>query len=43
MVEVLGAYGKTYPIIHVVVNKTYLHPANDLEGAPTRRAGKLPP
>ena len=35
MVEVLGAYGKTY--------KTYLHPTNDLEGAPTRRAGELPP
>ena len=40
MVEVLGAYGKTYPIIHVVVNKTYLHPTNDLEGAPTRGAGE---
>ena len=40
MVEVLGAHGKTYPIIHVVVNKTYLHPTNDLEGAPTRGAGE---
>ena len=40
MVEVLGAYGKTYPIIHVVVNKTYLHPTKDLEGAPTRGAGE---
>ena len=39
MVEGLGAHVKTYPIIHVVVNKTYLHPTNDLEGAPTRRAG----
>ena len=32
MVEVLGAYEETY--------KTYLHPTNDLEGAPTRRAGE---
>ena len=40
MVEVLGAHGKTYPIIHVVVNKIYLHPTKDLEGAPTRGAGK---
>ena len=40
MVEVLGAHGKTYPIIHVVVNKTYLHPTKDLEGAPTRGAGE---
>ena len=32
MVEVLGAYEETY--------KTYLHPINDLEGAPTRRAGE---
>ena len=32
MVEPLGAYEETY--------KTYLHPRNDLEGAPTRRAGE---
>ena len=41
MVEVLGAHGKTYPIIHVVVNKTYLHPIKDLEGAPTKGAGEV--
>ena len=44
MVEVLGAQGrKTYPTIHVVVNKTYLHPTKDLEGAPIRGAGEQGP
>ena len=34
------AHGKTYLIIHVVVNKTYLYPTNDLEGAIIRGTGE---
>ena len=42
MGEVLGAQGRrTYPTTHVVTNKTYLHLAKDLEGAPTRGAGEI--